>query len=54
MIYNNYVNPKSAKYTGPAAVDIRQFLPESYQGSVIIKTRSSEVKRGDRIRAQHS
>ncbi|KAF4635064.1 hypothetical protein G7Y89_g3023 [Cudoniella acicularis] len=49
MIYDNYDNPKSAKNTDPAVVDIRQFLPESYQGSVIITTRSSEVKIGHRI-----
>ena len=30
----------------PAAVDIRKFLPESYQGSVIITTRSSQVRIG--------
>jgi hypothetical protein len=35
--------------TDPAAVDIRKYLPESYQGSVIITTRSSEVKIGHRI-----
>ena len=49
MIYDNYNNPKSGKNTDLAAVDIRQFLPESYQGSVIITTRSSEVKMGYRI-----
>jgi NB-ARC domain len=48
MVYDNYDNPKSAKNTDLAAVDIRQFLPESYQGSVIITTRSSEVKMGHR------
>jgi tetratricopeptide (TPR) repeat protein len=48
MIYDNYDNPKSAKSIDLAAVDIRQFLPESYQGSVIITTRSSEVKMGHR------
>jgi AAA+ ATPase superfamily predicted ATPase len=30
MIYDNYDNPKSAKNTDPVAIDIRQFLPESY------------------------
>ncbi|PMD18044.1 HET-domain-containing protein [Hyaloscypha hepaticicola] len=44
MIYDNYDNPKSAKNTDLAAVDIRQFLPESYQGSVIITTRSSGLE----------
>ncbi|KAN0069133.1 HET domain containing protein [Elaphomyces granulatus] len=50
MIYDNYDNPKSAGNTDPAAVDIRRFLPESYQGSIIITTRSSEVKVGHPIR----
>src|SRR5467141_568823 len=50
MIYDNYDNPKLPGNTDPAAVDIRKFLPESYQGSVIITTRSSEVKIGHRMR----
>ena len=50
MIYDNYDNPKLAGNSDPAAVDIRKFLPDSYQGSVIITTRSSEVKIGHRIR----
>ena len=48
MIYDNYDNPKLPGNTDPAAVDIRKLLPESYQGSVIITTRSSEVKIGHR------
>ncbi|KAH6673053.1 hypothetical protein B0J14DRAFT_654782 [Halenospora varia] len=43
MIYDNYDNPKLPRNTDPAAVDIRSFLPESYQGSIIITTRSSQV-----------
>ncbi|KAN0078853.1 HET domain containing protein [Elaphomyces granulatus] len=39
-----YDNPKLAGNTDPAAVDIREYLPESYQGSVVITTRSSEVR----------
>jgi hypothetical protein len=46
MIYDNYDNPKLANNMDPAAVDIRKFLPESYQGSVIITTRSSQVRIG--------
>lgn len=46
MIYDNYDNPKSAKNTDPTAVVIHQYLPEAYQGSVIITTRSSKVKIG--------
>jgi NB-ARC domain len=49
MIYDNYDNPKLVGNIDPAAVDIRKFLPESYQGSVIITTRSSQVKIGHRI-----
>jgi hypothetical protein len=41
MIYDN---PKLPSRTDPAAVDIRKFLPKSYQGSIIITTRSSEVR----------
>ena len=50
MIYDNYDNPKVADNVDPEAVDIHRFLPESYQGSVIITTRSSRVKIGHRVR----
>ncbi|KAG4431661.1 hypothetical protein IFR05_012864, partial [Cadophora sp. M221] len=46
MIYDNYDTPKVSSGTNPTAIDIRKFLPESYQGSVIVTTRSSEVKIG--------
>ena len=49
MIYDNYDNPKLPGKTDPTAVDIRKFLPESYQGSIIITTRSSEVRIGKSI-----
>jgi len=49
MIYDNYDNPKVAGKVDPAAVDICKFLPESYQGSVIITTRSSQVRIGHSI-----
>jgi hypothetical protein len=49
MIYDNYDNPKLHGNTDPAALDIRKFLPESYQGSIIITTRSSQVKIGHTI-----
>ena len=49
MIYDNYDTPKLSSRTDPAAVDIRKFLPDSYQGSVIITTRSSEVGIGQSI-----
>jgi hypothetical protein len=46
MIYNNYNNLKSAKNTDPTVVNIRYFLPESYQSFVIIITQSLKVKIG--------
>ncbi|KAL5330675.1 hypothetical protein ACEPPN_000194 [Leptodophora sp. 'Broadleaf-Isolate-01'] len=46
MIYDNYDNPKLPGQTDPAAIEIRRYLPESYQGSIIITTRSSQVKYG--------
>jgi hypothetical protein len=49
MIYDNYDNPKLPGSTDPASLDIRKFLPEAYQGSIIITTRSSQVKIGHRI-----
>jgi hypothetical protein len=52
MIYDNYDNPKLPGNTDPAAVDIRKFLPESYQGSIIITTRSSEVRIGHPIQVR--
>ncbi|RYP56571.1 hypothetical protein DL771_011750 [Monosporascus sp. 5C6A] len=50
LIYDNYDNPKLPSNKDPAALDIDDFLPESYQGSVIITTRSSQVKIGHPIR----
>ncbi|KAM3066459.1 hypothetical protein ACMFMG_012044 [Clarireedia jacksonii] len=46
MIYDNYDNPKLPGNTDPTTVDIRKFLPESYHGSIIITTRSSQVRNG--------
>jgi hypothetical protein len=50
VVYDNYDNPKLPGNTDPGAFDIRKFLPEAYQGSIIITTRSAEVKLGHRIR----
>ena len=49
MIYDNYDNPKLASNKDPAAVDITKYLPEAYQGSVLVTTRSSEVEIGHLI-----
>ena len=50
IIYDNYDNPKLSGNIDSTAIDIRRFLPESYQGSIIITTRSSQVKIGHLIR----
>lgn len=50
MIYDNYDNPKLLGNMDLAAVNISKSLPESYYGSVIITTRSSQVKIGHLIR----
>ena len=49
MIYDNYDNPKLPGTTDPAAIDVRRYLPESYQGSIIITTRSSQLRIGQPI-----
>jgi NB-ARC domain len=52
MIYDNFDNPKTFSNTDASAVDIRQFLPRSNHGSIIITTRSSQVRQGERIHVQ--
>lgn len=50
MVFDNYDNPKVPGNTDPAAVKIQKFFPDSYQGSIIITTRSSQVNIGHSIR----
>jgi hypothetical protein len=52
MIYDNFDNPKTPGNPDDSAVDIRQFLPRSDHGSIIITTRSSRVRQGKRIYVQ--
>jgi hypothetical protein len=52
MIYDNFDNPKITGNSDNSAVDIRQFLPRSDHGSIIITTRSSQVKQGIRIHVE--
>jgi hypothetical protein len=52
MIYDNYDNPKTPGNLDRSAVDVRQFLPRSDQGSIIITTRSSRVSQGRRVHIQ--
>ncbi|KAK4905117.1 hypothetical protein LTR49_025545 [Elasticomyces elasticus] len=48
-IYDNYDNPRLRGNHHPDAVDICRFLPHAYQGSIVITTRSSQLKYGQRI-----
>jgi len=52
MIYDNYDNPRTPSNPDGSAVDIRQFLPRSDHGSIIITTRSAQVSQGRRIHVQ--
>jgi hypothetical protein len=53
LVYDNYDNPKVPGHVdNPTALDIRQYFPESYQGSIIITTRSSQVKIGERMQVK--
>jgi hypothetical protein len=52
MIYDNFDNPKISGNLDNSVVDIRQFLPRSDHGSIIITTQSSQVKQGIRIHIQ--
>ncbi|KAK5110490.1 hypothetical protein LTR85_001019 [Meristemomyces frigidus] len=49
VIYDNYDNPKVPGNDARDAVDILRFLPDAYQGSVIITARSAQVKHGRKI-----
>ena len=50
MVYDNYDNPKVRGNKDPKTLDLRPFLPEADHGSIIVTTRSSQVKFGHRIK----
>lgn len=52
MVYDNYDNPRISGSSNPSTVDIRRYLPESDQGSIIITTRSARVTQGERLHVQ--
>ena len=52
LIYDNYDNPKTPNNSDPLAVDVRQYVPEADQGSIIITTRSASVTQGQRLHIQ--
>jgi hypothetical protein len=49
LIYDNYDNPKIPSNKDAAAIDVRKFFPESYQGSILITTRLAQVKVGRQV-----
>lgn len=52
LIYDNYDNPRISNQSDRSTVDIRQYLPESDQGSIIIITRSARVTQGRCLHVQ--
>jgi hypothetical protein len=50
IVCDNYDNPKLRGNTDLTAVDLCRFLPETDHGSIIVTTRSSQVKLGHCIR----
>ncbi|KAL5371686.1 hypothetical protein DPSP01_014087 [Paraphaeosphaeria sporulosa] len=52
MVYDNYDNPRTSNRFDRSAVDVRRYLSESDQGSIIITTRSANVTQGQRIPIQ--
>ncbi|KIN06814.1 hypothetical protein OIDMADRAFT_173997 [Oidiodendron maius Zn] len=52
MIYDNFDNPKTPGNPDNSVVDIRQFLSRADHGSIIITTRSSQVRQGTRLHIQ--
>jgi len=52
MIFDNYDNPKLPGITDHLAMDIRGFLPTADHGSMIITTRSAQVRLGRRIQVR--
>lgn len=49
LVFDNYDNAQLPNQTNDGAVDINHFLPASWQGSIIVTTRLSQVDIGHRI-----
>ena len=49
LVFDNYDNPQLSNQTNNGAIDINRFLPASWQGSIIVTTRLSQVDIGHRI-----
>lgn len=49
VVYDNYDSPQLPDQRNEKAIDINHFLPTSWQGSIIVTTRLSQVDLGHRI-----
>ncbi|KAI1360650.1 hypothetical protein F5Y08DRAFT_43121 [Xylaria arbuscula] len=49
LIYDNYDNPRLSNDINDTGINISQFIPEAYQGSIIVTTRLSQVDLGHRV-----
>ncbi|KAI0107085.1 hypothetical protein GGR51DRAFT_517343 [Nemania sp. FL0031] len=52
LIYDNYDNPRLSNDINDRGINISQFIPEAYQGSIIVTTRLSQVDLGHRIQVK--
>ncbi|KAF2786713.1 HET-domain-containing protein, partial [Melanomma pulvis-pyrius CBS 109.77] len=52
MIYDNYDNPRTSNNSDRSTLDVRQYLPGTDHGSIIITTRSASVTQGRRLHVQ--
>jgi hypothetical protein len=52
LIFDNYDNPKFLNETDSTAVDVKDYFPESHQGSIIITTRVSALQMGSHVHVQ--
>ncbi|KAH6646122.1 kinesin light chain [Truncatella angustata] len=50
IVYDNYDDPRLANHVDGTGIDINRFLPTSYQGSILVTTRLSQVDIGHRVR----
>ncbi|KAI1317215.1 hypothetical protein F5Y16DRAFT_414646 [Xylariaceae sp. FL0255] len=52
LIYDNYDNPKLSNDINDTGINISQFIPGAYQGSIIVTTRLSQVDLGHRVQVR--
>ncbi|KAJ3564963.1 hypothetical protein NPX13_g7668 [Xylaria arbuscula] len=52
LVYDNYDNPKLSNDINDRGINISQFIPEAYQGSIIVTTRLSQIDLGHRVQVK--